>query len=192
MSRLAKLALVLAGLALLPVGLAAESLLASFMPDSGELGVPQNYILAPGCDMPYDVPVENVVGVVQAVRDPSGTRAMLEDYQSETYDLDAVVLPNYANLEKPLVEVFTLDSDTCAACSYMRDAALRATGEIGDSVEMVEYKFTKKENVARMMKLGVKNLPSIYINGELIYSSIIPSNRELVEKIEKRLPGDRG
>ena len=158
--------------------------------DSGVLGVPQNYILAPGCDMPYDVPVENVVGVVQAVRDRAGTSAMLENYQSETFDLDAVVLPDYVNLEKPLMEVFTLDSDTCAACSYMRDAALRATGEIGESVEMVEYKFTKKENVARMMKLGVKNLPSIYINGELIYSSIIPSNRELVEKIEKRLPGD--
>ncbi len=158
--------------------------------DSGELGVPRNYILAPGCDMPYDVPVENVVGVVQAVRDRAGTSAMLENYESQTFDLDAVVLPDYVNLEKPLVEVFTLDSDTCAACGYMRDAALRATGEIGDGVEMVEYKFTKKENIARMMKLGVKNLPSIYINGELIYSSIIPSNRELVEKIEKRLPGD--
>ena len=52
-------------------------------------------------------------------------------------------------------------------------------------VEIVEYKFTKKENVARMMKVGVKNLPSIYINGELAYSSIIPSNRELVEKIRE-------
>ena len=26
-----------------------------------------NFILAPGCDMPYDVPIENTVGVVQAV-----------------------------------------------------------------------------------------------------------------------------
>ncbi len=38
MSRPAKLILILAGLALLPLGLAAESLLASFMPNSGELG----------------------------------------------------------------------------------------------------------------------------------------------------------
>jgi uroporphyrinogen decarboxylase len=90
-------------------------------------------------------------------------------------------------LEKPLVEVFTLDSDTCAACGYMRDAALRAVDELGDQVEIVEYKFTKKENVARVMKMGVKNLPSMYINGELAYSSIIPSNRELVEEIEKRI-----
>lgn len=148
---------------------------------------PHNFILAPGCDMPYDVPIENTVGVVQAVRNPESTREMLANYQSKGFDLDAVVLPNYAGLAKPLVEVFTLDSDTCAACGYMRDAALRAVDELGDQVEIVEYKFTKKENVARVMKMGVKNLPSMYINGELAYSSIIPSNRELVEEIEKRI-----
>ncbi len=146
---------------------------------------PHNFILAPGCDMPYDVPVENVVGVLQAVRDPETTRVMLANYHAEELDLAAVILPDYAALEKPLVEVFTLDSDTCAACGYMRDVALRATSELAGQVEMKEYKFTQKENVARVVKMGVKNLPSIYINGELAYSSIIPNNRELVEKIRR-------
>jgi uroporphyrinogen decarboxylase len=146
-----------------------------------------NFILAPGCDMPYDTPVENVVGVVQAVRDPEGTREMLANYQAESLDLDAVELPDYAELESPLIEVFTLDSDTCAACGYMRDAARRATEELGGQVTMVEYKFTKKENVARVMKMGVTNLPSIYVNGELKYSSVIPSNRELIEELKKHL-----
>jgi uroporphyrinogen decarboxylase len=149
-----------------------------------------DFILAPGCDMPYDVPVENVVGVVQAVRDPAGTRAMLENYQAESLDLDAVVLPDYERLERPLVEVFTLDSDTCAACGYMRDAARRATEELGGEVEMVEYKFTQRDNVARVKRMGVSNLPSIYINGELKYSSIIPSNRELVEELKKHLESE--
>ena len=146
---------------------------------------PHNFILAPGCDMPYDTPIENTVGVVQAVRDPEGTRAMLVNYRAEELDLDAVVLPDYDGLEKPLVEVFTLDSDTCAACGYMRDAALRVGDELMGRVEVVEYKFTKKENVARVMKMGVQNLPSIYINGKLVYSSIIPNNRELREAIER-------
>ncbi len=146
---------------------------------------PHNFILAPGCDMPYDTPVENVVGVLQAVRDPEATRVMLANYHAEELDLAAVILPDYAALDKPLVEVFTLDSDTCAACGYMRDAAIRATSELAGQVEMKEYKFTQKENVARVVKMGVKNLPSIYINGELAYSSIIPSNRELVEKIRR-------
>jgi uroporphyrinogen decarboxylase len=146
-----------------------------------------NFILAPGCDMPYDVPTENVVGTVQAVRDPESTRTMLANYHAEDVDLDAVVLPDYQALERPLVEVFTLDSDTCAACSYMRDAALRAIEEFAGKVDMAEYKFTEKENVARVKKMGVTNLPSIYINGELKYSSLIPSNRELVDEIKQRL-----
>lgn len=152
---------------------------------SGPTGAaPRNYILAPGCDMPYDTPMENTVGVLQAVRNPQGTHEMLANYESRTFDIE-VDLPDYARLDHPLVEVFTLDSDTCAACGYMLGAAQRAVQEAGDGVEMAEYKFTKPENVARMMKLGVKNLPSLYINGELKYSSIIPSNRELLEEIEK-------
>jgi uroporphyrinogen decarboxylase len=147
---------------------------------------PNNFILAPGCDMPYDTPTENVVGALQAVRHPENTRHMLENYHSRTFDIE-VELPDYAALQHPLVEVFTLDSDTCAACGYMMSAATRAVGEMGGEVQMVEYKFTKAENVARVMKLGVKNLPSLYINGELKFSSIIPSNRELVEEIKKAM-----
>ncbi len=158
-----------------------------FIVDLLEAVDPHNFILAPGCDMPYDVPVENVVGILQAVRDPVGTRAMLANYQPEALDLDAVELPDYEHLEAPLVEVFTLDSDTCAACGYMKDAARRAVEALGPRVRMVEYKFTSKENVARVVKMGVKNLPSIYINGELKYSSLIPSHRELIEEIERYL-----
>jgi uroporphyrinogen decarboxylase len=154
---------------------------------AGQRRVPQNFILAPGCDMPYDVPVENVVGIVQAVHDPDGTAAMVANYHAETIDLSLVEIPDYASLEKPLIEVFTLDSDTCAACGYMRDAAVRATEELGGAVEMVEYKFTERANVARVKKMGVQNLPSIYINGELAYSSVIPSNREFLQEIEKRV-----
>ncbi len=147
---------------------------------------PNNFILAPGCDMPYEVPTENVVGVVQAVRDPQSTRKMLENYQSRTFDFQ-IDLPDYDHLQKTLVEVFTLDSDTCAACGYMLGAAQRAVGEMGGSVEMIEYKFTKAENVARVVKMGVKNLPSLYINGELKFSSLIPSNRELVDEIKRAM-----
>jgi uroporphyrinogen decarboxylase len=147
---------------------------------------PNNFILAPGCDMPYDVPTENVVGALQAVRHPENTRKMLEHYESHTFNIP-VDLPDYQHLDKPLVEVFTLDSDTCAACGYMMSAAQRAVGEMGGEVEMVEYKFTKAENVARVIKMGVKNLPSLYINGELAFSSLIPSNRELVEEIKKAM-----
>jgi uroporphyrinogen decarboxylase len=146
-----------------------------------------NFILAPGCDMPYDIPIENVIGVVEAVRDPERAAQMLKDYAApDLFDID-VPLPDYERLERPLIEVFTLDSDTCAACTYMFGAALRAAQQFGTKVDIVEYKFTERENIARCKKMGVKNLPSIYINGELKYSSIIPSHDELLAAIEQAL-----
>lgn len=144
-----------------------------------------NLILAPGCDMPYDTPVENTIGVMEAIRRPDDARRMLEHYAAPDLFNLPVELPDYAHLPRPLVEVFTLDSDTCAACGYMFGAAARAVREIGTPIDIVEYKFTERENVARCMKLGVKNLPSIYINGELKYSSIIPSNDELLAELKQ-------
>jgi len=148
-----------------------------------------NFVLSPGCDMPYATPAENVVGALQAVRDPENTKLMLANYHAQSFDY-VIELPDYAHLARPLVEVFTLDSATCAACGYMKNAAVRAVAEFGDQVDLVEYKFTLPENVARVVKMGIQKLPSLYINGELKYSSVIPSNRELMDEI-RRVMSDR-
>ncbi|MEG0693145.1 MAG: uroporphyrinogen decarboxylase family protein, partial [Oscillospiraceae bacterium] len=138
----------------------------------------KNLIIAPGCDMPYDVPVENGIGVAQAVLQTDDVREMLKNYVAVEDNIQ-VDLPDYTNLKKPLIEVFTLDSLTCAACTYMMGAATAAKEHYGDQIDMVEYKFTLKENIARCKKMGVANLPSIYVNGELKFSSIIPSKEQL-------------
>ena len=143
----------------------------------------KNFILAPGCDMPYDVPVENAIGAAQAVQETEAVREMVKNYVAVEEDIQ-VDIPDYANLSKPFMEVFTLDSATCAACTYMMGAATAAKEEYGDKIDMIEYKFTKKENIARCKKMGVKNLPSIYINGELKFSSIVPSREELNAAID--------
>lgn len=145
-----------------------------------------NLIIAPGCDMPFDVPAENAIGVAQAVRETDAVRAMVANYEAPKSDIH-IELPDYKNLKKPLVEVFTLDSATCAACTYMMDAMNVAGESFGDKIDLVEYKFTIKENIARCQKLGVTNLPSTYINGELKWSSIIPSRDELFATIEELL-----
>lgn len=145
----------------------------------------QNLIVSPGCDMPYDTPIENVIAAVEAIRDPKNTRMILANYQAAEMDLDSIDLPAYEDRTVPLMEVFTLDSATCAACGYMLSAADRASQTLGDRVEMIEYKITKPENVARMMKMGIKNLPCILIDGDLRFSSLIPSQRELLEAIEE-------
>ncbi len=146
----------------------------------------QNFIIAPGCDMPYDVPVENAVGVSQAVLFTDNVREMLKNYvRAEA--VTEVSIPDYAKLKKPLIEVFTLDSATCAACTYMMGAAYTAKERFGEKVDLVEYKFTSLENIARCKKMGVPNLPSMYINGELKFRSIIPSKEQLNAEIEAAL-----
>lgn len=146
----------------------------------------QNLIISPGCDMPYDIPIENTIAVQQAVRNPEQAREMLKNYEAVEEEID-IELPNYEALKKPLVEVFTLDSATCAACTYMMDAANVAKEYFGDKIDLVEYKYTIKENIARCKKMGVRNLPSMYLNGELKFSSIIPSREELFEIIENSM-----
>lgn len=145
-----------------------------------------NFILAPGCDMPYATPIENVIAVAQAVQHTDEVRQMVANYVAVDDDI-AVELPDYAALKKPFVEVFTLDSTSCAACTYMMGAANVAKETYGDQIDLIEYKFTEKENIARCKKMGVKNLPSLYINGELKFSSIIPSKTELESAIDAAL-----
>ena len=144
----------------------------------------KNLIIAPGCDMPYDVPIENTIAAAQAALQTEEVREMVAGYQAIEDEPIEIELPAYQDLKHVLIEVFTLDSATCAACTYMVNSAMLAKPKFGDAVEIVEYKYTRREDIARTKKMGVSNLPSIYINGELKWSSIIPSEKELFETIE--------
>ncbi|HAF62003.1 MAG TPA: uroporphyrinogen decarboxylase [Anaerolineaceae bacterium] len=143
-----------------------------------------NLIISPGCDMPYAIPIENTIAAVQAVREPDNTRKVIENYTKAEINIP-ITLPNYASLTKPLIEVFTLDPDTCAACTYMWRAAQKIKEILGDSIDLALYKITEIETIARVKKMGIEKIPSIYINGELKYSSIIPGQSEFLEEVKK-------
>jgi uroporphyrinogen decarboxylase len=147
---------------------------------------PGRLIVSPGCDMPYDIPVENVIAIEHAVHETASVRHIVRDYQSSDIQFTGK-LPDYGHLEHPLVEVFTLDSATCAACTYMLAAAKDAVGGIDASIDLVEYKYTSSQNIARCRLMQVKQLPSIYVNGILAFSSIIPNRDELIERIREVL-----
>jgi MtaA/CmuA family methyltransferase len=142
-------------------------------------------IIAPGCDMPYDLPIENSVAVQQAIRHTEDVKVLLQNYTAVNDENIEVELPDYDKLEKPFVEVFTLDSISCAACTYMMGAANDAKKHFVDSIDVIEYKYTEKASIARCKVMGISNLPSMYINGKLAYSSIIPGRQELFERIEE-------
>ena len=84
--------------------------------------------------MPFSVPAENAIGAAQAVRETESVRAMVANYEAPKEDIQ-VVLPDYKNLDKPLVKVFTLDSATCAACTYMMGAMNVAGDNYGEKID---------------------------------------------------------
>lgn len=145
-----------------------------------------NFIVSPGCDMPYDTPVENTIGAMQAVREPEAIRQLVANYTASFDDIE-VEIPDYANLERPLVEVFTIDSATCAACGYMMAAAKQVVDGMDGKVDLVERNSMSRDGLARLKKMGLNHLPEIFINGKLAYSSNIPSAGELRAELEKLL-----
>ncbi len=146
----------------------------------------RNLIISPGCDMPYDTPIENTVACATAVKHPDKAREMIANYSAGVDDIE-VEIPDYANLDKVLIELFLLDPEQCAACTYMEASVVDAYEDFKDMAEYRVYKYFIREDIARTRKMGIQNLPTMCINGEQVYISIIPSKQELLEEIKKRV-----
>ena len=65
----------------------------------------------------------------------------------------------------------------------MMEAVRTAADPYGDKVKYIEHKIKDKESVVCMMKLGVQNIPTICIDGDVKYVSIIPDYQELSDVI---------
>lgn len=144
-----------------------------------------NLVISPGCDMPYDIPIENTVAAAQAVHHTEDTRKLIENYQAVVDDGD-IEIPDYENLDKVLIELFLLDPDQCAACTYMLNTVVDAYDDFKDIAEYKVYKYTIKDDIARTRKMGIGNLPTMCINGEQKWISLIPSKEELLSEIKSR------
>ncbi|WP_300670307.1 uroporphyrinogen decarboxylase family protein [Desulfoluna sp.] len=142
-----------------------------------------NFILAPGCDVPFNVPPENIVGLGMAVHNKEAVRKALETYVKKD-ELPEIELPDYDSLDHVLIEVVTIDAQTCAACGYMLASALDASAAFGDKVKVVERSMMYPENVAFMGKIGLANAPSMLINGEIKHVSLIPTSETLETEIK--------
>ena len=143
-----------------------------------------NLVISPGCDMPYDIPFENTIAAGQAVRDTAAAREIIAGYEKEAVDVK-VELPDYANLDKVQIELFMLNSETCAACTYMLKLVEDAHGKFKDYAEYIEYKLTTKGTIPRVKKMGLTNLPAICVDGDIKWVSIIPSEEEFLNVIRE-------
>ncbi len=151
------------------------------MEKSGSKG----FILAPGCDLPYAVPVKNLQAVSDIVHDEYAREAAKSLKAKDADSFDDIEMPDYHGARAVVVDVITLDSTSCAPCQYMMAAVEKDADAAMFKVWINEHKIKVREGIGMMVKLGVRNLPTICINGEPTFASIIPDQTTLVKAIEK-------
>ena len=90
--------------------------------------------------------------------------------------------------EKIKIDVLTLDSVQCAACGYMMESIAALPDEVQEMVEYTEWSIKNKNGIGKFMEMKGKVLPSICIEGDLVFESIIPQYEELIDEMVKRAP----
>ena len=150
------------------------------------------FVLAPGCDLPFNTPEKNLSAISQMVHDGYRREVAKRTIIAKTAEHAAeVALPDYVAEPHVTVDVITLDSASCAPCQYMMDAVHRATKRLSRPVIVKEHRITSREGIGMMTRLGVKNIPTICLDGTVAFSSIIPDQNTLVAAIEAKIGGKR-
>jgi len=153
-----------------------------------DIGDGDGYVLAPGCDLPYDTPPENVAAAgLMAVDEYERAIARQTVGEMAADDFRDVEVPDYDGEADVILDVITLDSSTCAPCQYMVAAARRAAAEIGEGVAVREHKITRRDGIGMFCRLDAGHVPTICIDGTPTFVSIIPDQPRLVEAIRERI-----
>ncbi|MFO7923557.1 MAG: uroporphyrinogen decarboxylase family protein [Bacteroidales bacterium] len=156
-----------------------------------DTGGRKGFVLAPGCDLPMDTPIENLRAVTDVVHDEM-RQGELRASTATVLEVEKLDLSSHWSKEKVMIDIITLDSSSCAPCQYMVDAVARASHPFGEKVVYKEHKITGREGVQMMASLGVKNLPTIVIDGNIEFISQIPPVGKLEEKIGEYLKSKKG
>jgi hypothetical protein len=90
--------------------------------------------------------------------------------------------------EKIHIDVLTLDSIQCAACGYMMESIAALPSDIQNMIEYSEWSIKNKEGIGKFLELKGKVLPTICIERDLVFQSIIPQYEELIDEMAKRAP----
>lgn len=151
-----------------------------------DMGGKTGFILAPGCDLPMDTPVENIQAITDLVRD-SYLQEVVRAKEKTESDLSLLNMKDYGNANKVIVDIITLDSESCAPCQYMVEAVKNIAPHFEGIVEWREHAIKKMESVTFMNSLMVKNIPTICIDGKIAFVSQIPPKNELIAAIQRRI-----
>ncbi len=92
--------------------------------------------------------------------------------------------------EKIHIDVLTLDSVQCAACGYMMESIAALPSDVQNMIEYTEWSIKHKAGIGKFLELKGKVLPTICIERDLVFESIIPQYEELIDEMAKRAPSE--
>ncbi len=61
--------------------------------------------------------------------------------------------------------------------------------DIQQLIDVREWDMRTREGVTRFRELRAKSLPSVALDGDLVYEALIPPQEELIEEIKRRYRG---
>jgi hypothetical protein len=93
--------------------------------------------------------------------------------------------------DKITIDVLTLDSVQCAACGYMMESIAALPSDVQDMIVYKEWSIKNKDGIGKFLELQGKVLPTICIERDLVFESIIPQYEELIDEMAKRAPNDQ-
>jgi hypothetical protein len=88
------------------------------------------------------------------------------------------------------IDVLTLDSVQCAACGYMMESIAALPEDIQALIAYREWSIKTKAGIGMFTKLKGKVLPTICIEKDLVFQSMIPQYEELIDALAERAPTD--
>ncbi len=142
----------------------------------------KGYILAPGCDLAYATPQANLVACGELVGD-AYQQDIVRAMGPKQSSVEPLNLDEYLSNSVVKVDCVTLDSLGCAACQYMWEATKRGAEPFGERVEVREHSIKTAEGIEFMMAAGVKNIPTVMIDGEIVFVSNIPPVEDITKAI---------
>ena len=88
------------------------------------------------------------------------------------------------------IDVLTLDSVQCAACGYMMESIAALPQDVQEMIVYSEWSIKNKDGIGKFLELQGKVLPTICIERDLVFESIIPQYEELIDEMAARAPND--
>jgi hypothetical protein len=88
--------------------------------------------------------------------------------------------------EKIRIDVLTLDSVQCAACGYMMESIAALPEDVQQIIAYKEWSIKTRDGIAMFTRLKGKVLPTICIESDLVFQSVIPQYEELIDELARR------